>query len=133
VSTVLRGAGYLTSLAEDGEAGWEAFRLNRFDALITDHDMPRLTGLDLIRRVRSAEHKVPVILMSGRMPFDETSLHPLLTPGVVLKKPFSISDLMTKLSGLLLPKSVETPMTSRQTRSVSGRDQLPDWAAGAPG
>jgi len=130
VSTVLRGAGYLTSLAEDGEAAWDAFRLNRFDALITDHDMPRLTGLDLIRRVRTNEHKVPVILMSGRMPFDETSIRPLLNPGAILKKPFSISDLMAKLRDLLVQAAIGTSMTKSQTQREF---PPPDLAAGAPG
>ena len=133
VSTVLRSAGYLTSLAEDGEAGWEALRVRRFDALITDHDMPRLTGLDLIRRVRANALKVPVILMSGRMPFDETSIRPLLMPGAMLRKPFSISDLMVKLTDLLIPAALEAPLTGWQIQGDSGRNPPPGLAASETG
>jgi DNA-binding response OmpR family regulator len=128
VSSVLRGAGYLTSLAEDGEAGWNALRLIRYDALITDHEMPRLTGLDLIKRMRASALYVPVILMSGRMPFDETTIRPLLAPGAMLKKPFSISDLMVKLTNLLIPMGPGAPVTDWQTQRVHGCNPSPDLA-----
>ena len=58
----------MTSLAEDGEAAWDAFRLNRFDALITDYEMPRLTGLDLIRRMRASALNVPVTSLARGVP-----------------------------------------------------------------
>lgn len=108
VAGMLRGAGYSAHCAEDGEAGWAVFCANHFDALITDHEMPRLTGLDLIRRVRAVPAKVPVILMSGRMPCDEESLSQLLPPGIALKKPFSIVDLLTQLRAMLLPAALST-------------------------
>jgi DNA-binding response OmpR family regulator len=99
----LNGAGYLTHLAEDGEEGWEALRSDRFDALITDHEMPRLTGLDLIRRVRAVPLQVPVILMSGELPSEDAGLSKLLPPGITLNKPFSVADLLSKLRSILIP------------------------------
>lgn len=112
LAEVLRGAGYIPHCAEDGELGWDAFRTGRFDALITDHDMPRLTGLELIRRVRAIPHTVPVIFMSGKMPYEETVLAPLIHPGATLKKPFSIGDLLSKLSRILIPTAIGTPSDS---------------------
>ena len=120
LADVLRGAGYLAHCAEDGEAGWEAFRANHFDALITDHEMPRLCGLDLIRRVRAVPLKVPVILMSGRMPCDEGSLSQLLPPGIALKKPFSVAELLAKLSGILIPASPAASIGSDPAAFGSG-------------
>jgi DNA-binding response OmpR family regulator len=116
---VLRAAGYSAHCAADGEEGWRVFRANHFDALITDHEMPRLTGLDLIRRVRAVPIKVPVILISGRMPCDEENLSRLLPPGVALKKPFSIAELLTHLRGMLIPAALATqtffdPIASRR-------------------
>jgi DNA-binding response OmpR family regulator len=108
VAGVLRGAGYSAHCAEDGEAAWAVFCANHFDALITDHEMPRLTGLDLIRRVRAVPIKVPVILMSGRMPCDDENLSRLLPPGIALKKPFSIAELLIHLRGMLIPAALAT-------------------------
>jgi DNA-binding response OmpR family regulator len=100
---MLRHVEYHVSCAEDGEAGWDALRADRFDVLITDHEMPRLTGLDLLRRVRAAPLKVPVILISGKMPGAETDLLQLLPPGVALKKPFLFEDLLATVRGFLTP------------------------------
>ena len=74
--------------------------------------MPRLTGLELIRRVRAIPHSVPVIFMSGKMPYEERVLAPLIHPGTTLKKPFSIVDLLSKLSRVLIPTAIETPVGS---------------------
>jgi len=98
----LRRSGYRVSCAADGEAGWEALCANSFNALVTDHDMPRLTGLDLLRRVRSGPLKVlPTILISGEMPWGEKDLLDLVWPGVAMEKPFSLLELLTSVRGVL--------------------------------
>ena len=51
---VLQLAGYKVDTASDGEAGWEALRRDVFHLLITDNCMPRLSGLELIVRLRAA-------------------------------------------------------------------------------
>ena len=103
VAKALHGAGYSIHCAEDGEAGWNALCSDAFDALITDHEMPRLTGLDLLRRVRAVQRNVPVILTSGNMPWHDPDLLRLLPPGVALEKPFSLAGLLANVRGLLVP------------------------------
>src|SRR6266516_2928525 len=58
---VLVRAGYQVDAAEDGAAGWEALRAERYDLLITDHRMPRLSGLELVKKLRSARMTLPVV------------------------------------------------------------------------
>jgi two-component system sensor histidine kinase and response regulator WspE len=60
--------GICVETATGGEEGWLRLREEPFDLLITDHEMPDLQGLDLIRRLRAAASTLPVILISGRMP-----------------------------------------------------------------
>ena len=100
---VLGRAGYRSTGASDGEAGWSALRSDRFDALITDHEMPRLSGLELLRRVRAVESAVPVVLASGNLPLGDPELSSLLPPGVALRKPFTLTRLLEALRGLLDP------------------------------
>jgi len=50
---LLRDAGYEVDTARDGGAGLIALCFNPYDLLITEHDMPTLTGLDLLRRMRA--------------------------------------------------------------------------------
>lgn len=101
LESVLRGAGCSVSCAEDGERGWEALCGGNFDLLITDHDMPRLTGLDLLRRLRAAQSSLPVILISGKMPWDAIDLLDLLRPGMAMEKPFSFTELLAFVRNLV--------------------------------
>ena len=103
VALTLRRTGFQVNCADDGESGWDAICEACFDLIITDHEMPRLTGLDLIRRVRARPLVVPVILTSGRMPCKDPELLPLLQPGLMLAKPFTHSDLLAKVRVFLSP------------------------------
>lgn len=103
VIRMLRTAGYEVCAAADGEAGWDVINTHHFDLIITDHDMPRLTGVGLLRRLRTASSPVPVILISGRMPWHEPDLASLLVPGCAIAKPFEMAALLTQARGLLIP------------------------------
>ena len=87
-------SGYQVDAAEDGAAAWEALQLKAFNLLITDHDMPRLTGVDLIKKLRSAHISLPVILATGRLPAMELVQNPSLQLAALLPKPFSVVDLL---------------------------------------
>jgi CheY-like chemotaxis protein len=100
-SELLRRAGFRVDVAEDGEAGWEAITTKPFDLVITDHNMPRLSGLELVRRIRSMSSTLPVILVSGNVPWDEPDLQWTLRPGVVIQKPFGLVELMATVKELL--------------------------------
>jgi len=107
-----RNAGYRVSTAADGEAAWDILCVETVDVLITDHDMPKLTGLDLLRRVRAGPLELPVILMSGDMPWNVPDLAPLLPPGVTLEKPFLVSRLQILVEGLLTPEPATRDLPS---------------------
>jgi DNA-binding response OmpR family regulator len=103
IATWLSAAGYRVSGVADGEAAWDALCADTVDVLITDHDMPGLTGLELLRRVRAGPLRLPVILISGRMPWSAIDLHALLPPGLALEKPFTLPDLRAHVDALLAP------------------------------
>ena len=129
----LRRAAYRVSCAVDGEAGWEALRSDRFDMLITDHEMPRLSGLDLLRRVRAAPLDVPVILISGEIPWAETDLLRLLPPGVALEKPFSLGELLAKVRAMMTRTMRPAGVHGGQPLPGFTRPQPPPLGARAPG
>jgi DNA-binding response OmpR family regulator len=103
VANALRLASYRVGCAHDGEDAWNALSSNGYDLLITDHEMPRLTGLDLLRRVRDRKPDVPVILISGTLPRDDPDLLRLIEPGLALEKPFSLKDLLGAVRRFLAP------------------------------
>jgi two-component system sensor histidine kinase and response regulator WspE len=63
---LLRSQGYEVAVAVDGQDGWNTVRGERFDLLVTDVDMPRMTGLELVRLVRGEPglRDLPVIVVS---------------------------------------------------------------------
>ena len=97
---VLVDVGYRVDVAADGQAGWEALRLLRYDLLITDDDMPRLSGLDLVKRLRSERQTLPVILVSGSVDVDEDYLRGRQV-ATILKKPFTHEQLLGAVEEVL--------------------------------
>ena len=63
---LLQNHGYEVEVAVDGVEGWNALRLSRYDLLVTDIDMPRMNGIDLIKRVRADGrlHRLPILIVS---------------------------------------------------------------------
>ncbi|CAK0780414.1 hypothetical protein CCP3SC15_740016 [Gammaproteobacteria bacterium] len=65
---VLEIHGYRVTLAEDGLDGWRKAMAGRFDAILTDVEMPLLDGFSLIGRLRQEERyrHTPIIIMTSR-------------------------------------------------------------------
>ncbi|HEX4135121.1 MAG TPA: response regulator [Bryobacteraceae bacterium] len=62
---ILADNGYAVETALSGEEAWEIFQKSRFDVVVTDLRMGGIDGLELIRRIRSADAMVRTILLSG--------------------------------------------------------------------
>jgi CheY-like chemotaxis protein len=67
----LHFAGFEVTTAVDGEDAWRTYLEHGCDLLLTDHHMPRLSGIELIARVRTHGDPLPVILASGRLEPDD--------------------------------------------------------------
>ena len=65
-SRLLQDAGYEVQAAINGMDGWNALRSGHFDLVITDIDMPRMSGIELVRLIRSDERykDLPVMVVS---------------------------------------------------------------------
>jgi two-component system sensor histidine kinase and response regulator WspE len=59
-------SGYTVSTAQNGQEAWNLLRLNEYDLLISDVDMPQMNGIELITRVRANPRlgRMPVIILS---------------------------------------------------------------------
>ena len=62
---VLTRSGYQVDAVVDGEAGWEALHANNYDLLITDNNMPRMTGVELVRRLRDGSFHGKILVLSA--------------------------------------------------------------------
>jgi two-component system sensor histidine kinase and response regulator WspE len=63
---LLSGHGYAVDVAVDGMDGWNMLRSADYDLLVTDVDMPRMDGIDLVMLVRadSRLQRLPVMIVS---------------------------------------------------------------------
>jgi len=63
---LLSNRGYQVTVAVDGMDGWNAVRTEQFDLVITDIDMPRMDGIELVTLIRQASHlrSLPVMIVS---------------------------------------------------------------------
>jgi DNA-binding response OmpR family regulator len=114
---VLIDSGYEVDAAADGVVAWEALQIKAFNLLITDHNMPRLTGVELVKKLRSARMDLPVILATGRLPTEALAQNPSLQLAAMLPKPFSVDELLETVRVVL-----------RATVSVREQiEPLPDW------
>jgi CheY-like chemotaxis protein len=63
--SVLEDLGYRITTAGEGQEAFERMTREKFDLIITDYKMPRMNGLELIRKAREHAAGVPIILISG--------------------------------------------------------------------
>jgi two-component system sensor histidine kinase and response regulator WspE len=63
---LLANRGYLVEVAVDGMEGWNLVREGHFDLVISDIDMPRLNGLELVRKMKADVRlqNLPVVIVS---------------------------------------------------------------------
>ena|ERR1041385_3577096 len=100
-AAVLSRFGYQTETAKDGAAAWEALQTKSYDLLITDNNMPKVSGVELVKKLRSANMTMPVILASGVLPREELNRNPWLQPVATLEKPVSAGLLLETVNEFL--------------------------------
>ena len=110
---VLIDAGYHVDVAENGATAWSALQFSKYDLLITDQFMPKLSGVELLRKIYAANMTLPIIMATGFLPTWEFALHPCLQPVKMLLKPYSFQKLLGLVKNVLHTSgsaSVETPL-----------------------
>src|SRR5437763_13690080 len=63
--TVLEEHGHKVWVASSSSDAFEQFSGHRFDLVVTDHKMPRMDGLGLIKKIRALSPATPIVLLSG--------------------------------------------------------------------
>ncbi len=114
----LSKAGIDVQTASDGLEAWQLIQADPPDVVVTDLQMPRMDGLELVRRMREEDRTAatPVILLTAKgFEVDEQQLRQQLGIDTVVVKPFSPRELLRTVQGLL----EEASPASEQTCSLS--------------
>ncbi len=109
----LQMRGYACQEAEDGSAALQTLQTNHFDLVITDHQMPVMKGLELLKNIKDIPdlQHTPVIFVTGHL--SEDLRHEAQSAGAsaVLGKPYEDREIMIEVARLLMPHLHEN-MTS---------------------
>jgi len=98
---ILACSGYHVDAAEDGAAAWDALQRNTYDLLVTDNEMPKVTGVELIKKLQDTRMFLPVIMATGALPDEKFADYPCLQPAVTLLKPYTFDELLNAVKAVL--------------------------------
>src|SRR5579872_1700863 len=61
-TAVLTQSGYHVDAAKDGAEAWDTLQIKRYDLLVTDNEMPKVTGIELLKRLHAAQMPLTAIM-----------------------------------------------------------------------
>lgn len=98
---MLLRSGYDAKDAVDGDAAWQALNDRDYDLLITNNTMPKVSGLELLKKLHAARIGMPVIMATGSLPEEEFSRQPWLRPAATLRKPYTPQQMLAAVEKVL--------------------------------
>lgn len=114
----LEVAGYQIQHKADGEAGWQAFKTERFDLCIFDVMMPKMDGFSLAQKVRSSNEQIPIIFLTAKSLKEDRLEGFHHGADDYITKPFSIEELICRIKVFL--KRASVPLASKEESIVLG-------------
>jgi CheY-like chemotaxis protein len=111
---ILEEQGFVITTAVNGEEALEVFAKGKFDLMVTDFKMPKLNGIELIRRVRPLDPALAIVLISGfveALGLDEKSTG---ADAVVNKGAHEAPNLLRTVARLLARQAPKKPPVSQK-------------------
>src|SRR5262249_52310632 len=111
--------GYDVHTAEDGEQALSLLKEHHLDLVITDLRMPRIDGMELLRRVAAFEEPMPVVMITAHGTVD-TAVEALKTGAFdYITKPFDQDEVRTIVKKALRTQDLSATEASRPAPGVS--------------
>ena len=101
IESALEAEGMVFERADNGEDGIELSKLYDFDIIVLDLRLPDIDGYEVVRRLRAARVRTPILILSGRT--DATDKVRGLTSGAddYLTKPFNRAELVARIQAIV--------------------------------
>lgn len=110
LSRSLRQTGYAIDCAYNGLDADTALLTNTYDLVILDIGLPKLSGLDVLRRLRSRNSKVPVLILTALDGINDRVKGLDLGADDYMAKPFELPELEARVRALTRRSSGTTPV-----------------------
>ena len=100
VSEILKKNGYLVEVANDGYAGYEYARSNAFDLIILDIMLPKMSGIDILRKLRGEKFSVPILMLTAKDEVEDKVAGLDFGADDYMTKPFATPELLARIRAL---------------------------------
>ncbi|MGE3229647.1 MAG: response regulator transcription factor [Hyphomicrobium sp.] len=101
ITAALSASGYQAETAADGEEAWFLGDTENFDLVVLDLGLPKMDGLAVLKRWRSAGRQMPVLILTARGAWPERVEGIDAGADDYLPKPFQIEELMARVRALI--------------------------------
>jgi len=104
VASVLEKNNYQTILASNGVDALDCLEQSSFDIIVTDLEMPKMHGFELIEKIRAQEKyaKLPIVILTGRAGKKHKDMGVELGANAFIVKPFKETDLLKTLKKFIV-------------------------------
>ena len=105
----LKNAGYSVQIVADSQEAWEAVQARKPDILVTDCQMPRMNGLELVEQLRKNPdtRELPVLMLTAKgYELSHERLAEKFNVIAVIAKPFSPRELLRSIDEILAGEAV---------------------------
>ena len=100
LSRSLRAAGYAVDVVDSGDTADSALAAQTFDLLILDVGLPKLSGLEVLRRLRARHSSLPVLILTAADSVEQRVKGLDLGADDYMAKPFALSELEARARAL---------------------------------
>lgn len=111
LTTVLRRNSYVVDSAFDGEEALIFIEQYQYDLIILDIMLPKVNGLEVLKRIRGSNNQTPVLLLTAKSTTEDKITGLDLGADDYLAKPFVIDELLARIRALLR----RTPQMNEET------------------
>ena len=94
---MLSAIGHTVNVANDGLEAIAHIKAAQFDVVIIDHQMPQITGLELVRYLREKEYSGKIFIFSGALSSEIIKEYEALKVDAVATKPTGFSEILALL------------------------------------
>ncbi len=97
----LNAKGYETTLATDGEKGWEAFKKGDYNFLILDVMMPVKDGFTLAKEIRRVDKNIPILFLTAKSMKEDAIEGFKAGADDYITKPFNMEELLLRMQAII--------------------------------
>jgi DNA-binding response OmpR family regulator len=100
----LKKQGYQVTVAEDGLAALDCLREDSFDMMILDLMLPKMGGMEVVKKVRETNIRFPVLMLTAKTTDEDRTLGLEAGADDYITKPFHLPELLLRVKGILRRK-----------------------------